>query len=118
MCLCSQNPATLTYSVAVKSAKHYDMSFLIMSSQLWSSNDTHASRLQTRTSYTFIISVVNIYAPCNNYPHCFDHPNIPWRESQAGTVFCVAYALTLKKELSFECFVCKVRAEVEETVEL
>jgi len=33
-------------------------------------------------------------------------------------MFYVAYALALKKELRFDCVVCKVIDEVEETVEL
>jgi hypothetical protein len=32
-------------------------------------------------------------------------------------MFYMAYALTLKEELRFDCFVCKVRDEVEVTVE-
>ena len=80
MCLCSHNSAALTYSVTDKSAKHYDMSFLILSSEPWSSKDTLASGLQTKTSYT--LSVVGVHAPCSCHPHCFDHPNIPCCESQ------------------------------------
>jgi hypothetical protein len=32
-------------------------------------------------------------------------------------MFYVGYALTLKKELRFDCFVCKVRDQAEETIE-
>ena len=33
-------------------------------------------------------------------------------------MFYVAYAVTLKKESGVDCFVCKVRYDAEETVEL
>ena len=152
MCLCSHNPATLTHSVTSQSAKHHDMS-LTLPSQPWSSKDTLASSLQTKNSYTFILSVVSVYAPCSYDPHCFDLPNILWCVSQPGrhvlcglrrdaeerigrwllclqgeiwcwrnswalTALSAKWEMTLKKQLSFDCLVCKVRDEVEETVEL
>ena len=150
--LCSQNPVTLPYSVTGKSDKHYDKSFLILPSQPWSSKDTLASCLPTKTSYTSILSVVRVYAPWGYHPPWFDHPSIPWCESQPGWnvlcdlrpdaeetvehwLYCLqgerwgwrnSWALTalsarwemrLKKQLSIDCIVCKMRDEAEETVE-
>jgi hypothetical protein len=163
MRLFSHKPATLTYSVAGKSAKHYDVYFLILSSQTWSSQDTltpvSTLTLPTRLScllrvfthlavtirivliiltvtiilivliiltdtirivliilkvtilivliiLTVTILIVLIILTSRGVSH------------NPAAMFYVAYYLTLKKELRFDCFVCKVRDQAEETIEL
>jgi len=101
--------------LAGNSAKHYDIPFLILSSQPWSSKGTLASSLQPNTCYTFILSVLRLYAPCCYHPHCLIIPTSRGVSHSPVPMFYVDYALALKKELSIDCVVWKARDEAEET---